>query len=105
MQLRCHPLMNYRGVRNWPPVWTRLRGAEHRHPKGEVGTLREVRWPPIEVQPFDRIFLVIDFEGSFYMGCLLFEDPAFCIQVERLLRAHCGRSLEYIGALDVSCTL
>jgi hypothetical protein len=39
------------------------------------------------------------------MGSLLFEDPTFCLQVERLLRAHCGRSIESIGSLDVSYTL
>jgi hypothetical protein len=42
---------------------------------------------------------------SYRMGYLLFEDPAFCIQVERLLRPHCGRSLGYIGGVDVSYTL
>jgi hypothetical protein len=76
-----------------------------RHPKGEIGTLRELRLPPIQLRPLDRVFLVIEFEGSFYMGSLLFEDPTFCLQVERLLRAHCGRSIESIGSLDVSYTL
>jgi hypothetical protein len=105
MQLRSHPLMHYRGVRNWPPAWTRIRGSEDRHLKGEVGTLREVRWPPVDPEPFDRFFLIVEFEGAFYMGCLLFEDRTFCRQVESLLRANYGRSIESIGSLNVSYTL
>ncbi|HKA33946.1 MAG TPA: hypothetical protein VKH64_12075 [Candidatus Binatia bacterium] len=105
MQLRSHPLMNYRGVRNWPPVWSRLRGAGDRHPKGEVGILREVRWPAITVPPANKLFIVMEFDNTVYMGCLLFEDPAFCAHVEMLLRAHCGSSIEHIGGLDVSHTL
>ncbi|HEY1267235.1 MAG TPA: hypothetical protein VGH16_08265 [Candidatus Binatia bacterium] len=92
-------------MRNWPPAWTRIRGEDDHRPKGEVGVLREVRWPPIQLRPFDRFFMVMEFERSFYMGCLLFEDPAFCIQIDRLLRARCGSSIESIGSLDVSYTL
>jgi hypothetical protein len=70
--LRDHPLMSYKGSHNWPPAWTRIRGREDKHPRGEVGILREVRWSPIQVGPFDRFFLVIDFDGAAYMGSLIF---------------------------------
>ena len=105
MQLRDHPLMSYRRIRNWPPAWTRLRGCEDKHPKGEVGTLREVRWSPIQLHPLDRFFLVIDHQKTVYMGCLLFENAAFCLEIQRVLRDHCGYSIEYIGGLDISRTL
>jgi hypothetical protein len=102
MQLRDHPLMFYRGVRNWPPVWTRIRGREDKHPMGEVGILREVRWSALQFAPLDRFFLVIDFERTVYMGCLLFDDAAFCLGIQHLLRDHCGSDIEYIGGLDIS---
>lgn len=105
MQLRDHPLMSYKGNRNWPPVWTRIRGREDKHPKGEVGILEEVRWSPMQLRPFDRFFLVIDFERAVYMGCLLFDDAAFCLGMQRLLRDYCGCSMESIGGLDISHTL
>ena len=105
MQLRDHPLMFYRGIRNWPPVWTRIRGGEDGHPQGEVGILREVRKSPIQLLRVDRFFLVIEFERAIYMGCLLFDDAAFCREIERLLGYNCGVSIEHIGGLDISHTL
>ena len=97
--------MNYRGARNWPPAWTRLRGGENRRPKGEVGILREVVQPVIDFSPANKFFIVMEFEGAMYIGCLIFEDIAFCNHVEILLRAHYGSSIESIGSLDVSYTL
>jgi len=105
VKLRDHPLMSYRGRRNWPPVWTRIRGREEKHPQGEVGILQEVRWSPIQVRPFDRFYLVIDFEFATYIGCLLFDDATFCLQIQHLLRDHCGCSIESIGGLDIGHTL
>jgi hypothetical protein len=53
----------------------------------------------------DRLFLVVDFEGVVYMGCLLFDDPPFCLEIYRLLLDYRGRSIEHIGGLDISSTL
>jgi hypothetical protein len=39
------------------------------------------------------------------MGCLLFENAAFCLEIQRVLRDHCGYSIEYIGGHDISRTL
>jgi len=94
--------MAYRGCRNWPPVWSCTAGHNH-HPKGEVGTLKTVFRS--ELQPPSRFFLLISYEGSEYLGCLLFNDEAFCRQVMELLKAHCNRSIAEIGGLDVSDTL
>ena len=97
--------MQYRGVRNWPPVWSRLRGGKDLRPKGEVGVLREILRPAVDFAPANKFFIVMEFEGTSYMGCVVFEDVTFCNQVEILLRAHCGRAIEFIGGLDVSYTL
>ena len=102
MLLRDHPLITYRGLRNWPPVWSCTDGHNH-HPKGEVGTLKAIFRS--DTQPPNRCFLLTSHEGSEYLGCLLFNDPAFCRQVMELLKAHYNRSIAEIGNLDVSCTL
>jgi hypothetical protein len=41
-------------------------------------------------------------EDSMYLGCLLLSDAAFCEQVFKLLQENIGRSIEYIGSLDLS---
>jgi hypothetical protein len=103
MQLRHHPLMSYRGVPNWPPVWVWRGIGENKRPKGEVGILKNVT--PSRLAGRHRCFLVIEYEGATYMGCLLFNEHSFCRQVTKLLFGYCGRSLEDIGALEVSATL
>jgi hypothetical protein len=107
MLLRHHPLMRYRGVPNWPPVWTWIDGAldrpENKSLKGEVGILKWVALTGI--QPPDRCYLKIDHEGSSYMGCLLFDDPAFCRHVAKLLASYCNRPIAEIGSINLAHTL
>jgi hypothetical protein len=100
MLLRHHPLMSRYGVPNWPPVWVWVDGPENKFPKGEVGTLRWVALNGIE--PADRCYLYIDHEASSYMGCLLFDDYAFCRYVAKLLESYCNRTIADIGRLDLS---
>jgi hypothetical protein len=38
-----------------------------------------------------------------YLGCLLFDDLSFCEKISKLLEENIGRSIEYIGRLDLSC--
>jgi len=102
MLLRDHPLMMYRRRPNWPPVWLCTDGYDQR-PKGEIGILKAVLRS--DTQPPNRCFLLISHEGSEYLGCLLFDDQAFCSQVTEVLKAHCNRSIAEIGGLDVSHTL
>ena len=102
MLLRDHPLMRYRGLPNWPPVWSCTDGRNH-YPKGEVGTLKAVLRS--DTQPPNRCFLLISHDGSEYLGCLLFDDEAFCRQVMELLKGHCNRSIAEIGSLDFSHAL
>ena len=101
MLLRHHPLMVYRGCRNWPPVWSCTDGR-NQHPKGEVGTLKAVFRS--ETQPPSRFFLLISHEESEYLGCLLFDDLAFCSQITKLLQGCSDRPIVEIGGLDLSHT-
>jgi len=84
-------------------MWTWIEGQENKKPKGEIGTLVEVRLSVIE--PPNRCFLVMHHEGSTYMGCLLINDLAFCAQITRLLQNLCGNSIWAIGSLDLNHTL
>jgi hypothetical protein len=92
MLLREHPLMSRRGVRNWPPVWTWIDGEQDKHPLGEIGILKAVFLS--NLKPADRCFLKIVHEESSYLGCLLFDDYAFCKHITELLQfwlqsSHC----------------
>lgn len=100
MLLRDHPLFRYHGVPSWPPVWTWTGGLENSRPNGEVGILKKVEFS--NVLPADRFFVYIDHEGSFYIGCLLFNDSNFCGQIATLLQNHYNRPIAEIGSLDVS---
>src|SRR5262245_50319783 len=101
MLLRDHPLMAYRGVRNWPPFWKWLDGVEDKNPRGEIGTLKSVLLS--KLQRANRCFLLIQHEGSSYLGCLLFDDPAFCksiTSITRVLQLCCNRSIAEIGGIE-----
>ena len=102
MELRHHPLMSYRGLPNWPPIWLWRCGAEDKHPEGEVGNLKSVLLSGFE--GFSRCYLIIDYEGAEYVGRLLFDDGPFCSEVYKLLRDHRGHSIQEIGGLEVSHT-
>src|SRR5262245_46984439 len=103
MLLRDHPLMRYRGIPNWPPSWLWTGGAENKRPIGEVGILKSIELS--HVLPANRCFLSIEHKGSSYMGCLLFDDVAFCQDIAELLQSHCNRPMVEIGSLDLSYTL
>jgi hypothetical protein len=100
MQLRNHPLMTYRGVNNWPPVWTWRGGDENKSVRGEIGVLQDVFLSNVE--PRTRAFLIIEHEGNEYIGCLMFEDSVFCSQIHELLLGCCGQTVAEAGDLDVS---
>src|SRR5262245_66256368 len=91
--------MTYRGLRNWPPVWSCTDG-HNQHPKGEIGTLKAIFRS--DMQPPNRCFLLISHEGSEYLGCLLFDDHAFCQEVMALLKTQCNCSIADIGSLVIS---
>jgi hypothetical protein len=103
MFLRDHPLISYRGIPSWPPAWTWIDGGEDKHPRGEIGILRMTLLS--KIQPANRCFLLISYEGASYIGCLLFDDYVFCDQVTKLLQRHCNRPIAEIGNIDFAHTL
>ena len=101
MELRDHPLMSVQGRRSWPPVWVWIGGQPAKHPKGEVGVLKEVRKslrPPVLS---DRLFLIMEEQEALYVGCLLFDDRTFCEWLLAELHNHIGKNIEHIGQLKV----
>jgi hypothetical protein len=103
MELRKHPLVSYRNQSSWPPAWIWIGGNENKHPRGEVGVLKQLK---LVDGPFvNRCFLWMQYEDSMYLGCLLFSDASFCQQISKLLQEHCGDSIEYIGGLDLTYLL
>jgi hypothetical protein len=102
MELRNHPLMHYRGISNWPPVWVWI-GGDKAIAKGEVGLLKDVKSG--SNGHLNRFFLFVEYQGGAYVGCLLFDNHVFCRQIYSLLHGYRGRSIEFIGGLDVSYTL
>lgn len=100
-RLRHHPILNYRSVKNWPPVWTRGTEGIVQTVKGEVGVLKEVYY---DAGKSNKCFLVIDYQLQSFTGCINSPTKAFCTQLTHLLREHIGRSIEEIGDLDVSFT-
>jgi hypothetical protein len=103
MMLRDHPFMQHHGLRSWPPVWTWIDGSDKKSPRGEIGILRRVE--PSKISPTERCFLYIEHEGSEYVACLVFEDPAFCNQIIILLQGCCDRPIAEIASIDLSHTL
>jgi hypothetical protein len=102
MQLRNHRLMTYRGCCSWPPVWIPLTGrdANKRETQlGEIGLLKETRYYPTRR---GRVFLIIDHEGTEYIGCLMFDDAFFCEKVASRLHAFQGLPIETIGSSEIS---
>jgi hypothetical protein len=53
----------------------------------------------------DRCYLYIEHDGSTYLGCLLFDDHAFCRYVAKLLEDYCNHPISEIGSIDLAHTL
>jgi hypothetical protein len=98
MELRHHPLMSYRTICNWPPVWTCGYGIEGKTARGEIGILKHVilneRMP-------HTCFMIVDYAGECYVDSLLFDDAAFCEPIYDLLQGQRGQSITDIGNLDL----
>jgi hypothetical protein len=51
------------------------------------------------------LHLLITDKQSHYLGTLLFDDRAFCLQIYQVLTNNCGKSICQIGAIDWSYRL
>jgi len=102
MELRAHPLMSHRSQTNWPPVWTQVTKFQTKTVKGEVGVLRFVH---ANANLSNKCYLVIELANEKYVGCLIFDDKTFCLQITELLKCNVGRPIKDIGDLDISGSL
>ena len=100
VKLRDHPLMSYRGIPNWPPVWTQMGIDGVKILKGEVGVLIYAHAGGAS----NTCYLVIEHENQNYTGNLVFDDGPLCRQIVDLLQQYCRRSVKEIGDLQVSFT-
>jgi hypothetical protein len=94
MKLRDHPLVQ------WPPAWLWRDGSDDTRPVGEVGLLKDVILSGVE--PRDRCFLVMQHMGAEYIGCLSFQDSAFCLETYEILRNYFDNLIHDIGDMEIS---
>ncbi|MGZ8495438.1 MAG: hypothetical protein ACXWWP_06020 [Candidatus Binatia bacterium] len=99
MALREHPQMQYRGAANWPPMWTQAGTGRDKTASGEVGILRQVNG---DSRVSTQCYLVIEHEAERYVGAMVFDNPAFCRLVYRILKSHIGTSIRALGDLNFS---
>jgi len=108
MKIRDHPLVCYRGLRSWPPVWMWTGTGANRYPRGELGALTEVHVSiaaPGEVASaasYNRVYLFMKYRDSRDVGCLLFDDAASCRQIGEILSQNCGKTVKEIGDIDLA---
>ena len=100
MLLRNHPFLITVEFRVGHPAWTWVSGTDRKHPIGEIGILRDVH--PFNLEPADRCFLYMDFDGGSYIGCLLIDDIAFSRHITALLQCYFDHPIAEIGSLDLS---
>ena len=100
MNFRDHPLMSYRGMRSWPPVWIQRDKLDGK--KGEIGVLKRVCYH--HHMP-NECFLLIEHKDESWMGALVIDDRAFCAQIAEILRSYIDYSIKEIGGIDLSFTL
>jgi len=99
MQLRNHPLLiRKNGTKTWPPTWTSTHGDENDMPMGEVGTLQQLS---IGILLATSLILIINYQGSRYLGSLYFDDPKSCNAIYTRLSSMVGCSIKEIGDLDL----
>jgi hypothetical protein len=98
LKLRDNPLMRYRGLPNWPPVWTHAKRGSVKTVRGEVGVLQYVH---SNSKVSGKCYLVIDYQHETYVGTLIFESRAFCKQVVDLLNLHLKKTIQAIGDLEL----
>jgi hypothetical protein len=63
-----------------------------------VGLLKEVRTYPTKG---GETYLMIDYDGTQYAGCLLLDDKTFSEQLGNFLQSCCGMLVKEIGSLDI----
>jgi hypothetical protein len=49
--------------------------------------------------------LKLNLQTGEYIGCLLFENSAFCRKISEILREYCGKPIHEIGDIELSHAL
>jgi hypothetical protein len=75
-------------------------GTGNRRLDSEAAILQSVAVS--EVDGVNRCHLLVEHEGSHFIGTFLFEDIDRCLRLYELLLAHCGESITSIGELTVN---
>lgn len=101
MQLRNHPLMLFRGRRNWPPAWIWGGTGMDEQPRGEIGALHDIQIFKVD----RRVVLLMALHDTPYVGCLRFDETEKYERIGAILRRQIGRSIKEIGDLDLSALL
>ena len=96
-RLRDHALLL-----NWPPSLTSFTNLGTDVVRREIGVLRQVRCNRLIT---NQCLLLIEHQGEFLIGALMFHEAKFCQQIAELLRHHIGRPIKDIGDLQLSRTL
>ena len=86
----------------WPPIWMGYAATTGKSARDEVGRLKEVR---CYLQNPSRIFLIVDYEGFEFTGCLLFDDAVACEQMAYFFEKCCGLLIEDIGSLELPLSI
>ena len=102
MKLRDHPLVSCVGATGLRHGFGEVVARIARR-NGEVGFLTDVILSNID--PPNTCFLVMQHMGAEYIGCLSFEDSAFCREIYRVLSGYCGSPIDEIGDIDISFAL
>ena len=82
-------------IRAWPPVWV-PGGREPSDAFGADGVLESVSVRRLE----ERLSLRMRYRDREHMACLSWDPPPSLTDVERVLRAHPGKTIRDIGELD-----
>jgi len=100
--LRDHPRMSFNGAPNWPPEWMWADGPRnfYLHPTGEVGVLEDVRRSMMN--PDRCLFVTMRRQEVSISDVSISIRKEFCKRVFELLRANHSRTIQEIGAIDIS---
>ena len=88
--------MQYRGERNWPPLWIGQNGAPRL--KGEIGILKDAF---ADVRSDTKCFLFMEYGGHGYIATLEFDDKLFCPILVAMLKKHIGKQIQEIAGLNI----
>ena len=89
-------MFSYQGHRCWPPLWTNNSGKRL---TGEIGILDSIFGGHAGTHLFH---IVIEHDQESYAGTLVFDSSEFCTAIAQLLRSNLRRSIQEIGAIEIS---